>query len=428
MSALVKILVAEDNVVLLQNQFGETSPVSSPWTSAEEPLTIGHLLPGNYLYFGASLTNNKDILRLHFLPLSDDRAAHFLSWNVSLPTFSYIDQELLKLDIRHPFLIGFKPIHRIDVATFLKHAKKYLNDLVIYQIIKYAFGEPSSARRYINQYAPNACDQLVNSAFSSPGRVHLLIIYNHNYSRNIPVLDNIYASRFSSVHHVLPNICPDHERCMSIPAGSYQYHYLIDHALGNLRLKRFSSLQHEEWVLVMQDDVMLHPDFSQNSFINDVASKDSISAYYHDFSDVHNPGDSWCWNERVSNACLKQADLVHGNGFEGMNGFFNLEAMSRGVGDIFAIRCSYISDFQEILGFYISQNLFPEVSISSSLMALCAQSGTKVHILPGIYLWADDRSHINSQEWMLRNFYESSNVFLHPVKTSMQEKSLDSQL
>jgi hypothetical protein len=419
-----KIIIQKDNAIYLQNFLGKTLPITSPWSSADTPLSIDRLLPGNCIYFGASLSERPEFIQLHFLPLSDGRAANFISWNVSIETSTYIDQELKDFDVGHSSLINLAPLHRTNSTIFSKLAKPYLNDLVIYQFIKYVLSEPDSASNYINQYAPDS-ESLQTSALKASATkassTHIIVIYNHNYSRNIPGIENLYRNRFASVHHVLPNICPNHKRCFSLPAGSFQYHYLIYHGLSKIqadaRLKNS-----DDWVIIVQDDVMLHPKFNEDSFFHFIKDNDVAVAFPHNLAANHDPTDSWMWNKRISNSCLSQSDVLYGNGFEGLTGFYKPEFLARGVSDIFAIRTSLIHDFLEILGFYISQNVFPEASIPTSLKALCKIEKKGVFILPGIYLWEDSRNLIKSPVWMAKNFYNSNNIFLHPVKASQQVK------
>jgi len=423
-----KIITKEDNAIYLQNLLGKTLPITSPWSSADTPLSIDRLLPGNCIYFGASLSDRPELIQLHFLPLSDGRAANYISWNVSIETSTYIDQELKYFDVGHSSLINLALLHRTNSTIFSKLAKPYLNDLVIYQFLKYVLSEPDPAINYINQYAPNS-DYLQPSSFKANAAnarsTHIIVIYNHNYSRNIPGIESLYRDRFASVHHVLPNICPNHNRCYSLPAGSYQYHYLIYHGLSKIqadaRLK-----DSDDWVIIVQDDVMLHPKFNEGSFSHSIKDYDVAVAFPHNLAANHDPTDSWTWNKRISNSCLSQRDLLHGNGFEGLTGFYKPEFLARGVSDIFAIRTSLIHDFLEILGFYISQNVFPEASIPTSLRALCKIVKKDVFVLPGIYLWEDSRDFIKSPAWMTRNFYSSKNIFLHPVKASQQAKEYTS--
>lgn len=52
-------------------------------------------------------------------------------------------------------------------------------------------------------------------------KIALLIIYNHRYDKNIPILDKIYEGRFSYVYHVVPFYDGDRENVIAVYENSY---------------------------------------------------------------------------------------------------------------------------------------------------------------------------------------------------------------
>ena len=301
-----KLQITPDLSIKICDDLGVLHSIESPWSSFDNPLALDRVLPGNCIYFGASVSRQPGIILLHFLPLDSSRASKYLTWNVSLDSGLYLSQYSSDFDIACPSFIDSLDLHRTDGLIFASIASKFFNDLVIYQFVKYVLRQPEAASHHINQYAPVALSSALGeqSIENQNTSAHILVLYNHNYSRNIPALDNVYVDRFASVHHVLPSVCPAHYRCLCFPAGSYQYHILLFHALRHIHGLCLNS---EDWIVIAQDDVMLHPSFNQHSFLGSLIDETSIVGFYHSLPINHIPSDSWSWNTRIANSCFDQS-------------------------------------------------------------------------------------------------------------------------
>ena len=412
--------IGDDGLISARGQDGVLRPVISPWVEEEIGLRVDSLSGKMEIFFGASLGSGLDTIEIHFISLGASRLSTYTSWIISRDTGLPVSQDTHTFDFSSKNFMHNKLDYRTDPGTFASVAVRYLNDLVIYQFIKLVLKSPHAARRFMDSYAPSSHGDSASSSSAvsdSKESALLLILYNHNYSRNIAKLDQIYSGRFKHVYHILPNVCPNHPRCLSFPAGSYQYHLLVYLALRHLQ----TVITHpNDWALVIQDDVMLHPRIDQASFLGQSFIANSVAAYYYDPSSNRVGNESWPWHKRIVDACLNQRDPLTGNGFEGMNSLYTPNRLLIGVGDFFALKSGGIGDFIELLGFYISQNVFPEASIPTTLKILSSMHGTDVGVMPGIYLWGSERENVNSSEWMENNFYNTDKVFIHPVKASKQ--------
>ena len=115
---------------------------------------------------------------------------------------------------------------------------------------------------------------------------------------------------------------------------------------------------------------------------------------------------------------MSQRDALYGNGFEGFNTLFDEQSLAWGVGDIFFLKGEWLPHFSELLGMFIGQDIFPEVSIPSALRALSVTTQTECALFDGTYLWGVQRSETTIDKAYLENFSASDKLFLHPVKVA----------
>ena len=273
--------------------------ISSPYIKQSDTLRADTLLPQDYLFYGASL-NNQGLFEIHFVRIKEK---HVLStWIIdSKGRFAgqYEQSESLDLLSGYPKKLSFTT----NFAIFTHVAQRYLNDLQVYSLIKYVLGLPEAALEYMNSLGPEK-----SKTKSLPQRkkaertVLLIVLYNHCYARNIRLIDKHYDERFSTVWHVLPNVSPSDPRCFSYPYGSFQYHHGIFHALRSVG----EMTERPDWILVIQDDVLLHPRVNEKFLLASYMKDDWSSCFYQELLVNHDSHDDWCWNQRVTNSCSRQ--------------------------------------------------------------------------------------------------------------------------
>ena len=93
-------------------------------------------------------------------------------------------------------------------------------------------------------------------------KICLVIIYNHNFEKNIDVLDRIYAGRFSHVYHVMPFYRGSRANVIGVYECSYQFNGYIAQAS-----KIFSDETYSHYVFVA-DDMCLNPNFNESNIVN----------------------------------------------------------------------------------------------------------------------------------------------------------------
>ena len=90
-------------------------------------------------------------------------------------------------------------------------------------------------------------------------KLALLVVYNHRYDKNIPVIDKIYQNRFSHVFHLVPFYDGEQENVIPVYDSSHRFQNYIAQAYPHLRNKGFTHY------LVVADDMLLNPRINENS-------------------------------------------------------------------------------------------------------------------------------------------------------------------
>ncbi|MBU2018625.1 MAG: hypothetical protein KJ941_03180 [Bacteroidetes bacterium] len=87
----------------------------------------------------------------------------------------------------------------------------------------------------------------------------LVIIYNHRFDRNIPIIDELYGSRFSKIYHLVPFYDGDRPNVIPVFETSFYFQGYIPqaaHVLNKLDCDNF---------LFIGDDVILNPEINEFS-------------------------------------------------------------------------------------------------------------------------------------------------------------------
>ena len=90
-------------------------------------------------------------------------------------------------------------------------------------------------------------------------KVCLVIIYNHNYERNIPVLNRIYEGRFSKVCHVMPFYRGGGGGAKGVYESSYQYNGYIAQAARDFYSDEF------DYYCFVADDMIINPSINESN-------------------------------------------------------------------------------------------------------------------------------------------------------------------
>lgn len=311
----------------------------------------------------------------------------------------------------------------------------------------------------------------------SDGRkVCLIVIYNHNYERNIPIIRRVYEKRFSRVYHVMPFYRGADPDVIGVYENSYQFSGYVAQAAS-----RFvdSSFSHYFFVA---DDVMLPPDINEDNiydrmhldehtgFLPIIRPIDAealvkwpfaIATYMHFLSG----GNACEWQRFLPAADDAQRVLEkHGVGFEWavtMRQFKMAQHLVRpvcaspylcqripflgwivnlfgafksgekayplvhGFSDVMAVPADAIAQFVHMCGVFAAARVFVEVAMPMSLLFSCDKVVTLKDLgLRGVdgNKGADDRMQVGERYGFdyrrLQDGYPKNCLFVHPVKLS----------
>lgn len=90
-------------------------------------------------------------------------------------------------------------------------------------------------------------------------KIALLIVYNHRYDKNIPILNNIYKNRFSNIFHLVPFYDGDVENIIPVYDNSHYFQNYIAQAYTHLRKQNFSHFY------LVADDMIINPQLDENN-------------------------------------------------------------------------------------------------------------------------------------------------------------------
>lgn len=95
-------------------------------------------------------------------------------------------------------------------------------------------------------------------------KIALLIIYNHRYDKNIPILDELFKDKFSYVYHIVPFYDGERKNVLPVYESSYYFSGYIAQALNQIRDKSFTHY------VFTSDDLMLNPKLNENNIIDEL--------------------------------------------------------------------------------------------------------------------------------------------------------------
>ena len=90
-------------------------------------------------------------------------------------------------------------------------------------------------------------------------KIALLVVYNHRYDKNIPVIEKMYRDRFTYIYHIMPFYDGDKDNVITVYENSYYYEGYIAQAYSCLKDKGFSHF------FTIADDMIINPSINENS-------------------------------------------------------------------------------------------------------------------------------------------------------------------
>ncbi len=304
----------------------------------------------------------------------------------------------------------------------------------------------------------------------------LIIIYNHNYEKNIEVLDEIYQSRFDHIYHMIPFYTGDNENVIPVYENSYYFEGYVEQANKFLKNK----FRHYFFIA---DDLIVNPRIDQNNF-KSLLKLNEKSCFIPSFINLHETKNWWVgvhkayhWNLNVPGIeagnfipnyaealeKIKKFDLSTGPlRFEQiwnvpkqtksfirmmirekelffryvMNIFQKKEysvsyPLVGGYSDIFIISSDAMNNFSHYCGIFSATHLFAELAIPTSIALSAEEIVTeKMTDFCGKALWGSDIDELNKYQYSLYNLlnmFPEDYLYLHPIKLSKWENDLEAR-
>jgi hypothetical protein len=301
-------------------------------------------------------------------------------------------------------------------------------------------------------------------------KVALIIIYNHQYNQNIPIVEKIYKNRFSDIYHLVPfyegnqvNVIPVYEN------SGYFQGYIA-------QAKNCIKNQYEHYFFIA-DDLILNPLFNEKNYQEEL-SINSNSCFFTEFIDlskrkIHWPRveEAFNWSLNVcgveankqlpsyENAIAKFTshqisvepltarqlskigshqllfDLIFKKSWTAKIGFikifisrlwgktYNLRyPMVGGYSDIFIVNHESLKKFCHYCGVFSATRLHVEVAIPTSITLsakkIIFEKATKYQ---GRALWADGWGSLTSPEHYSRNDFDILSKYDFDIEKLLKE-------
>jgi hypothetical protein len=90
--------------------------------------------------------------------------------------------------------------------------------------------------------------------------VALIIVFNHRYDKNIPVLESIYEGRFSNIYYLVPFYDGDTENVIPVYENSFQFQGYMAQGFGH-----YFNEDYEHYLFIA-DDLLLNPAINETNY------------------------------------------------------------------------------------------------------------------------------------------------------------------
>ena len=93
-------------------------------------------------------------------------------------------------------------------------------------------------------------------------KIALLVLFNHRYDKNIPILEDFYKNRFSNIFFIVPFYDGDKDNVIAVYDNSYYFSNYMAQAYQHLKKKGFTHF------FFVADDMILNPAINENTLFD----------------------------------------------------------------------------------------------------------------------------------------------------------------
>lgn len=295
-------------------------------------------------------------------------------------------------------------------------------------------------------------------------KIALLIVYNHRFDRNIPILEHMYEGRFSHIFHIVPFYDGHLSNVIPVYDSSYQFQGYIAQAYQHIKGMGFTHY------FVVADDMVIHPRINEKNLYEKL-DIDSDCCYMQKLIKFQENEKLWRLDEALKynptrRGCeikniIPSKELAEKRfveigiptqtiPFKLIRRLFKIFTFSRnrwltnfeclyilacnrgrtlqyplvgGYSDIFIVTTDVMPSFVQFCGAFAATRLFVEIAIPTAMVL----SGAKIKFdkdvaLRAMPLWSEnDKSFLqkyNNSLAALIADYPKDVLFMHPIKLS----------
>ena len=307
---------------------------------------------------------------------------------------------------------------------------------------------------------------------NSMNNVCLVIIFNHRFDANLPLLRKIYGERFSNIRFLMPFYDGSDSDVIPVYESSWQFQgYLIQ---AYEKLKDIPCTHY----LFIGDDLFIRPDFDEKNFVERTNMQDK-KFLTTAFMPLNNPNRfRWYWTAGSSkpfydvSTSWKDSLYSYEKALEKFNDFFGTKykevydadffgnpnepgltmfgswndakgfimvvnyfiannknsfkipyPMAGGYSDIFCLDKESLFEFSKLCGIFSAMNMFVEIAIpTAAVLTFTREQVTFLSKEFALILWGNDRivfeNKYENDFNRLYNEWDEKIFYIHPVKLS----------
>lgn len=306
-------------------------------------------------------------------------------------------------------------------------------------------------------------------------KVALIIIYNHQYNRNIEIVKRIYKDRFTNIYHLVPFYKGDKSNVITVYESSYYFQGYVSQGL-----KSFFKEEYSHYFFIA-DDMILNPVINENNYQDHLELSDH-TCFISRLSSIDEAQRFWSMNLHAlmynckSPGVEAETQLPSNKEAQGALAKFNVinkplpfehiwqkprtqgewlkkiekdkkfiarylknkatgkkyelsYPLVRSYSDLFVISADTIKQFCHYAGVFAATRLFVELAVPTALVFSAKEIKTEKNIqLKGKALWTkEDLSLLDNYEYKLGNLlnnFPKDQLYIHPVKLSKWDTNL----
>lgn len=296
-------------------------------------------------------------------------------------------------------------------------------------------------------------------------KIALLIIYNHRFDRNIPILEKLLMDKWSNIFHIVPFYDGEKENVIPVYENSYYYQGYIAQAYQHLKKFDFDHY------VIIGDDMVLNPTLNEKNILSELGIGET-DCYFPVIRDLQKG--KWDNISYAASFRLKQKGaevfsilppvdvakkLFKEKGFKPNPSISSFTALRNilgchivdlrsfvrytvkifkhllgriefdypfvgGISDFFIVDKKTMPQFCQLCGAFAATNLFIEVAVPTVLVLTCTKLVTQSSDskYKEMYLWNNDITDFgnkyNYNYQKLINEFPKKTLFVHPIKLS----------